>query len=57
MDTLKKQMETYLTVASTDKNKEVLRTKYTKPWDKIKYLIKTTNAGKAGEYKKIFMKI
>ena len=46
----------YLTFASGDKNKEVL-TKYTEPWDKIKYLIKTINWGKSGEYEKDYMKI
>ena len=46
----------YLVFASTDKQKEVL-TKYREPWDKIKYLIKTINGGKAGEYGKDFMKI
>ena len=47
---------TYLAFASTDQNKEVL-TKFTKHWDQIKYLIKTINGGKEGEYKKGFMKI
>ena len=46
----------YLTFASTDKNKKVL-TKYTKLWDEIKYLIKTTNGGKVGQHEKDFMKI
>ena len=46
----------YLTFASPDKNREVL-TKYTKLWDKIKYLIETINDDKAGEYDKDFMKI
>ena len=46
----------YLTFASGDKSKEVL-TKYTEPWDKIKYLIKTINWGKSGEYEKDYMKI
>ena len=46
----------YLTFAFTDKNKEVL-TKYTKLWDKIKYLFKTINCGKAGEYGKDVIKI
>ena len=46
----------YLTFASTDENKEVLK-KYTKLWDEIKYLIKTIHAGKSGEYGKDFMKI
>ena len=31
--------------------------KYTELWDKIKYLIKTTNCGKSGECEKDFMKI
>ena len=42
----------YLTFASTDKNKELLE-KYTKLWDEIKYMIKTTNSCKEGEYDKI----
>ena len=46
----------YLIFASTDKNKEVLE-KYTKLWDEIKYLIKTINDGKEGEYEKDFMNI
>ena len=46
----------YLIFASTDKNKEVSE-KYTKLWNKIKYLIKTINGGKEGEYGKDFMKI
>ena len=45
----------YSVFASTDGNKEVLA-KYTKLWDEIKYLIKTINGGKAGEYGKVFMK-
>ena len=59
MDTLKKNK--YLTFASTDKNKEVLK-QYTKLGDEIKYLIErnsteTINGGKPGEYEKDFMKI
>ena len=46
----------YLTLVSTDKNKEIL-IKYTEFWDKIKYLIKTINGGEAGEYEKEYMKI
>ena len=47
----------YLISVSTDKNKEAL-TKYTKLWDKIKYLIKTPNCGKEGKYRrKDFMKV
>ena len=46
----------YLTFASADKNKEVLK-KYTELWVEIKYLIKTINGGKTGEYEKDFMKI
>ena len=45
----------YLTLVSTDKNKEVL-TKYTELWDGIKNSIEKTN-NKAGEYGKDFMKI
>ena len=40
----------YLTLVSTDKNKEVL-IKYTELWNKIKNLIETRN-GKPGEYGK-----
>ena len=40
-----------LILASTDKNKEVLR-KCTELWDGIKCLIKTINGGLAGEYEK-----
>ena len=39
----------YLTFASTDENKEVLK-KYTEFWNEIKYLIKTVNGGKSGEH-------
>ena len=46
----------YLTLVSTDKNKEVL-IKYTELWDKIENLIWKVNGGKAGEYKKDFIKI
>ena len=46
----------YLTVASTDKNKKVLK-KYTKLWDGIKYHTQTINAGKSGKYDKLYMKI
>ena len=46
----------YLIFDSTDKNKEIL-TKYAELWDKIGYLIKTINGGKAGESEKEFMKI
>ena len=45
----------YLTLVSTDKNKEVL-TKYTERWDGIKNLIKKVN-DKPAEYTKNFMKI
>ena len=45
----------YLTFASTEKNKEVLK-KYRKLWNGIKYLIEC-NSIKAGEYEKDFMKI
>ena len=51
----KKNGNKYLTLVSTDKNKEVL-TKYTELWDKIKNLIEY-NSIKAGEYEKDFMKI
>ena len=46
----------YLVFASTDEKKEVL-TKFTKLLDIAKYLIKTINGGKTGEYGKDFMKI
>ena len=45
----------YLTLVSTDKNKEVL-TKYTKLWDGIKNSIEKIN-NKSGEYGKDFIKI
>ena len=45
MDTLKKKNGIkYLDFGSTDKKKEAL-IKYTKLWDKNKYLIKTINCG------------
>ena len=46
----------YLTLVSTDNNKEVI-IKYIKLWDKIKILIKTIYGSKAGDYGKNFMKI
>ena len=48
----------YLTLVSTDKNKEVL-IKYTELWDKIKNLIECNFIEKinGGEYEKVFMKI
>ena len=46
----------YLAFASTDGNKEVLP-KFTKLWDKIKYLIKTINGGEVGEHRKDFIRI
>ena len=55
MDTLKKKMEVNNFV-STNENREVSK-KYTTLWDEIKYLIKTINGGKSGEYGKNFMKI
>ena len=45
----------YLTFASTEKNKEVLK-KYREFWNGIKYLIEC-NSIKAGGYEKDFMKI
>ena len=51
-----KNRNKYLTLVFTGKSKEVL-TKYTKPWNKIKYLIKTINDGEAGNYEKEYMKI
>ena len=45
----------YLTLDSTNKNKEVL-TKYTEPWDGIKNSIERIN-NKSGEYGKDFIKI
>ena len=45
----------YLTLVSTDKNKEVL-SKYTEHWDVIKNLIEKVN-NKPGKYGKDFMKI
>ena len=46
----------YLTFASTDKNKKVLK-KCTKLWNETKYYIQTINVGKSGEYDKDYMKI
>ena len=46
----------YLVLDSTDKNKEVLK-KYTELWDEIRYLMKSINGGKSGEYGKDFIKI
>ena len=46
----------YLTLVSTDKNKELL-TKYTEVWNGIKNLIKKTNGGEASEYGKDFIRI
>ena len=51
-----KNRNKYLTFASTDKNKEVLK-KYTELWDGIKYQIKTINGGKPIQYGKDLMKI
>ena len=45
----------YLTLVSTDKNKEVV-TKFTELWDEIKNSIEKIN-NKSGEYGKDFMKI
>ena len=45
----------YLTLVSTDKNKEVL-TKYAELWDRIKDSIEKIN-NKSGEYGKDFIKI
>ena len=44
----------YLTLVSTDKNKEVL-TKYTEPWNGIKNSFEIIN-NKSGEYGKDFMR-
>ena len=55
VDTLKKKMEV-INFVSTNENREVSK-KYTKLWDETKYLIKTINGGKSGEYGKDFMKI
>ena len=44
----------YLTLVSTDKNKEVLE-KYTELWGEINYQIKTINCGKPGEYEKLIL--
>ena len=46
----------YLSFASADKNKEVLK-KYIKLWDEIKYHTQTINASEFGEYDKEYMKI
>ena len=54
MDTLKKNGNKYLTLASTYKNKDVLK-KYTELWDKIKNLPKKIN-DKPGNYDEKYMK-
>ena len=46
----------YLSFASTDNNKEVLK-KYIKLWDEVKYHIQTINNDEFGEYGKDYMKI
>ena len=46
----------YLSFASTDNNKEVLK-KYIKLWDEVKYYIQTINDDEFGEYGKDYMKI
>ena len=46
----------YFVFTSTDSIKEVLA-KFAKLWDEIKYLIKTINRSKKGEYEKGFTKI
>ena len=46
----------YLSFASTDNNKEVLK-KYIKLWDEVKYHIQTINDDEFGEYGKYYMKI
>ena len=46
----------YLTFASTDKNKKVLKI-YTKLRDEIKYHIQTINSDKLGKYEKDYMRI
>ena len=46
----------YLSFASTDNNKEVLK-KYIKHWDEVKYHIQTINDDEFGEYGKDYMKI
>ena len=46
----------YLTFASTNKNKEVLK-KYTKLWNEIKNQTETRNGGEPIKYKKDFVKI
>ena len=46
----------YLVFDSIGKSKEVL-INYTKPWEEIKYLIKTINGSETGEYGKDLKKI
>ena len=46
----------YLSFASTDNNKEVLK-KYMKLWDEVKYHIQTINDDEFREYGKDYMKI
>ena len=55
IDTLNKKWNKYLTLVSTDKNKE-LWIKYTELWNKTKNLLKW-NSIKTGEYEKDFMKV
>ena len=55
MKALKKRLNKYLILASTDQSKEVL-TKYTELWNKIKKLIQKIN-GKSGAYDEKYMKI
>ena len=53
----KKNGSKYFTFHSTDdENKEVLK-KYAQLLDEVKYLIKTINGGKSGEYGQDFKKI
>ena len=53
---LRKRSNKYLSFASTNNNKEVLK-RYIKRWDEVKYHIQTINDDEFGEYDKDYMKI
>ena len=51
-----KDGDKYLSIASTDRNSEVLK-KYSQVWSRIKDCIEKINESKLGEYDKDFMKV
>ena len=51
-----KEGNKYLNIASTDRNREVLK-KYAEIWSGIKDQIEKINDGKSGKYEKVYMKI